>query len=623
MVIYVVFKKCKKKILIILVYKTRLIKILQSKQANKVNIVEELLKKYPGREHEVYLKVCEKYGIVPESEWVPGDIQCTTAAATTKKENKILNKTTENLNVQEKPKNSTQPIQVVTKTSSSQIQNNTNDNNDDENYSEDFENYSDDFETEDTSESTESATSPPHSISVPQTSKPNEIIDDNTVKVLFLCISCAETEIKPKDDDIKSNDNDINDTKPIDISYFLFQQKDTFTNFLQNCKEEIMSHGVQSLSSISHDCQTLSKLKIEHGTQYTYCNPETEPKNKYNNDSKLQNFLRKCAPVIEQLLELNQSTKMKSNINIGESFSDITKNRYITNVVFHTTKLNIVAIIYSKINVQQSNEETIIIKNDGLICVWDIKKPKVPLQLMKYVYILISIKKCRHIYYSILVSNDVIKCLCFDPYDGHYIIGGRENGCLSVWNLFENNYDDNNNNKLKYPIFDSECYWNLNHSCSILQIIHNTEQNYNYNNTLLNIIDNSKQKQIVNKFTLYSLDNSGMINIWNVIEYKHDDFAHGNILTDFIQIVPYYQINCIQNKIPKYLQQQINKHCCITLQNNDKIFIAINEFIYFVDLTQQFKIIHIFQLSNYNEFSNGCATCIAVLFIFISFFFLI
>ena len=53
------------------VYKKRLEAILKQKNPKKLSAVDALLAKYRGREHGVYAKVCQKYGITPKAEWTP------------------------------------------------------------------------------------------------------------------------------------------------------------------------------------------------------------------------------------------------------------------------------------------------------------------------------------------------------------------------------------------------------------------------------------------------------------------------------------------------------------------------------------------------------------------------
>eukprot|EP00483_Globobulimina_turgida_P008321 UN08338 len=55
------------------VYKKRLQAILKQKNPQKINAVDALLRKYRGKEHGVYAKVCSKYGITPKPEWSPNN----------------------------------------------------------------------------------------------------------------------------------------------------------------------------------------------------------------------------------------------------------------------------------------------------------------------------------------------------------------------------------------------------------------------------------------------------------------------------------------------------------------------------------------------------------------------
>ena len=44
---------------------------MKQKNPKKLSAVDALLRKYRGREHGVYAKVCQKYAITPKPEWVP------------------------------------------------------------------------------------------------------------------------------------------------------------------------------------------------------------------------------------------------------------------------------------------------------------------------------------------------------------------------------------------------------------------------------------------------------------------------------------------------------------------------------------------------------------------------
>lgn len=55
-------------------YKKRLQAILKQKNPKKVSAVDTILSKYRGREHAVYCKVCQKYGITPKPEWIPAQV---------------------------------------------------------------------------------------------------------------------------------------------------------------------------------------------------------------------------------------------------------------------------------------------------------------------------------------------------------------------------------------------------------------------------------------------------------------------------------------------------------------------------------------------------------------------
>jgi len=54
------------------VYKARLTEIYQAKNPSKVSKVDQFLKKYAGKEHALYSKVCKKYGMTPKAQYTPG-----------------------------------------------------------------------------------------------------------------------------------------------------------------------------------------------------------------------------------------------------------------------------------------------------------------------------------------------------------------------------------------------------------------------------------------------------------------------------------------------------------------------------------------------------------------------
>lgn len=209
--------------------------------------------------------------------------------------------------------------------------------------------------------------------------------------------------------------------------------------YLKRVGTEIYSRGIQSFHLQTAETQTARKQKECKSTQYEF-SKATNQKSKNYNRQRLASFVRQSVKLIEGLLShRNSDSTVKQLLSANNSNSDqflsdgisfvcdaLLKNRSVCDIAFSEKDQNFVAVAYSKLqNQRQCDDEKIkevitdSVRCDGLICVWDIRRPAFPI-------------------FS-LISDDEVRIIRFVPNSNSLIVGGRENGCIAAWDLTESN----------------------------------------------------------------------------------------------------------------------------------------------------------------------------------------
>ena len=336
--------------------------------------------------------------------------------------------------------------------------------------------------------------------------------------------------------------------------------------YLRKVGNEIYSRGIQSVHLKDYQTQTEKRRMESKSTQYQFCDHPSNDQNINYDRMRLLSFLKKSGKLIDGLLtnktsdnttqklltsDTNQIKKHGLSQGITFVYQTLLQNRTVNDISFSNNNSNIIAVAYSKLpnyskitddekETRNAESETYVNKNiivhDGLVCIWDIRKPSYPIYQ--------------------LICDDQVKKIMYLPNNDNIIIGGRENGCIAAWDLSESN-----KLHLRYPTYMTDCQWNNNHLHSITAL------------------------KFMNEDEFCSVDTFGIINGWQInqeTDLNPLDLGCRNQQT--LKITHQFKFNIDTITLSKY--KYCNKYGdCISIHPRDetKLLYAHQQSIYLLE----------------------------------------